>query len=187
VRAFVHVRLRVPASVLLTMRPIAFPFRRPIDRVAVVCAGLLLAGCAANQTSTPTLLDKLLATSVSAPEEAAPAAQAAPAVQKEGCGTAPQCKAALKKLVDSPKRGWVGQQQAPAAYTDGTRLFAYRALRGKLTCEELTLALAEVRAASKSLAGEVPGASPEQISRTRALSSQVEGELSKERGARCKS
>ena len=76
--------------------------------------------------------------------------------------------------------------QSPAAYTDGTRLFAYRALRTKLNCRELTAALTEVRAASKSLAGEVPGVSPDQISRTRALNGQVEGELAKERGVRCK-
>jgi len=32
----------------------------------------------------------------------------------------------------------------------------------------------------------VPGASPDQISRTRALNGQVESELAKERGVRCK-
>ena len=89
-------------------------------------------------------------------------------------------------MVDSPKRGWVGQQQAPAAYADGTRLFAYRALRTKLSCRELSAAITEVKATSKSLAGEVPGVTPDQISRTRSLSGQVEGELSKERGVRCK-
>jgi hypothetical protein len=88
-------------------------------------------------------------------------------------------------MVDNPKRGWVGQQQAAEAYTDGTRLFAYRALRTKLTCRELSLALTEVRAASKSLSGEVPGATPDQLNRTRALSRQVETELSQERGGRC--
>ena len=104
---------------------------------------------------------------------------------KESCGTPAQCKTALKKMVDDPKRGWVGQPQPAVAYTNGTRLFAYRALRTKLTCRELRLALGEVRAASKSLAGDVPGVSPEQLTRTRALSGQVETELSNERGARC--
>lgn len=89
-------------------------------------------------------------------------------------------------MVESPQRGWVGQQQAPSAYADGTRLFAYRALRTKLSCRELSAALNEVRAASKSLAGDVPGVSADQISRTRTLNSQVEGELAKERGVRCK-
>lgn len=89
-------------------------------------------------------------------------------------------------MVDNPKRGWVGQEQAPAAYTDGTRLFAYRALRTKLTCRELGMALSEVRAASKSLAGDVPGVSRDQLARTRSLNSQVEGELAKESSKRCK-
>ena len=72
------------------------------------------------------------------------------------------------------------------AYTDGTRLFAYRAVRTKLNCRELTAALAEIRTASKSLSGEMPGVSADQVSRTRALNGQVESELAKERGVRCK-
>ena len=163
------------------MRPIAFLSGLRALATAVL-AGFLLAGCAGNsQSPTPSLLDKLLATSTPAPETLP-----APTVENESCGNPAQCRSALKKLVDSPKRGWVGQQQSPAAYTDGTRLFAYRALRTKLNCRELSAALTEVRAASKSLAGEVPGVSPDQISRTRALNGQVEGELAKERGVRCK-
>jgi len=163
------------------MRPIAFLSGLRALATAVL-AGFLLAGCAGNsQSPTPSLLDKLLATSTPAPET-----PPAPTVENESCGNPAQCRSALKKLVDSPKRGWVGQQQSPAAYTDGTRLFAYRALRTKLNCRELSAALTEVRAASKSLAGEVPGVSPDQISRTRALNGQVEGELAKERGVRCK-
>ena len=163
------------------MRPIAY-LSGPRALATAVLAGFLLAGCAGNsQSPTPSLLDKLLATSTPAPET-----PPAPTVENESCGSPAQCRSALKKLVDSPKRGWVGQHQSPAAYTDGTRLFAYRALRTKLNCRELSAALTEVRAASKSLAGEVPGASPDQISRTRALNGQVEGELAKERGVRCK-
>ncbi|MBX9591608.1 MAG: hypothetical protein K2X43_20140 [Hyphomonadaceae bacterium] len=148
----------------------------------------MLAGCAGasgqNSSATPSILDKLLATSP--PAEPAPVAAAAPTAEGENCGSPAQCKSALKKMVDSPKRGWVGQVQSPAAYSDGTRLFAYRALRTKLSCRELSLALTEVRTTSKSLAGEVAGVSPDQVARTRALNSQVEGELARERGARCK-
>jgi hypothetical protein len=166
------------------MRPLAFLSRPGAHRTAAVLAGFLLVGCAGSSqsTTTPSLLDKLLATTTPAPETTA-----APTVEKESCGTPAQCRSALKKMVDNPKRGWVGQQQAPAAYTDGTRLFAYRALRTKLNCRELTAALTEVRGASKSLAGEVPGVSANQVSRTRALNGQVESELAKERGVRCKS
>ena len=168
------------------MCPPAFLSRLAARRITALLAGLLLAGCAAAGTqdspSTPGLLDKLLGATTPAPEPVAPP----PSLEKESCGTPAQCKSALKKLVENPKRGWVGQHQSPAAYIDGTRLFAYRALRAKLSCRELNLALTETRTVSKSLAGEVPGASADQISRTRALNSQVEGELSRERGVRCK-
>jgi hypothetical protein len=92
----------------------------------------------------------------------------------------------LKTMIDSPDRGWIGKQQPPSTYANGTRFFAYRALRTKLTCNELALAVDEVRAASKSLGRPVPGMSAEQLSRTRALSAQVEGELTKERAGRCR-
>lgn len=168
------------------MCPLASHSRLAAHCGTALLAGLLLAGCAAagnqDSPSTPGLLDKLLGATAPAPEPIAPP----PSPEKESCGTPAQCKSALKKLVESPKRGWVGQHQSPAAYIDGTRLFAYRALRAKLSCRELNLALTETRTVSKSLAGEIPGASPDQISRTRALNSEVESELSRERGVRCK-
>jgi hypothetical protein len=140
------------------------------------------AGAASENGGGSSFLDKLLA--VPPPAEAA--APPPPPVEHHGCGSPSQCKSALKKMVDSPKRGWVGQEQAPAAYTDGTRLFAYRALRPKLTCRELGLALNEVRAASKSLSGDVAGVPKDQLARTRSLNSQVESELAKESSKRCK-
>jgi hypothetical protein len=149
--------------------------------------GLLLAGCAGAtgpSGGSLNLFEKLLG---APPVEPAPPPAPAPVVQKESCGTPAQCKTALKKMVESPKRGWVGQEQDAAAYADGTRLFAYRALRTKLSCRELSAALGEVRTASKSLAGEVQGVTPDQLARTRALSTQVEGELARERSGRCKS
>lgn len=170
------------------MCPLASNSRLAAHCATALLAGLLLAGCAAagnqDSPSTPGLLDKLLGATTPAPEPVAPAP--APALQKESCGTPAQCRSALKKLVDNPKRVWIGQQQSPGAYIDGTRLFAYRALRAKLSCRELNLALTETRSVSKSLSGEVPGASADQISRTRALNSEVESELSRERGVRCK-
>ena len=163
------------------MRLCAFFPRYAAQHATGVLAAVLLAGCStsANQDYGPQgLLDKLLAT--------APPQAAAPAPKSEGCGAPAQCKSALKRMVDDPNRGWVGEQQSAAAYSDGMRLFAYRALRKKLSCPELALALTEVRTASKLLAADVPGVSPEQLSRTRVLSTQVEAELSKERGGRCR-
>jgi hypothetical protein len=148
-----------------------------------VLAAFVLAGCTSTTTGSiaPSgLLDQLLAKT---PVEDPPPP---PPPEKHGCGTPAQCKTALKRMVDDRKRGWVGEPQPAAEYTDGTRLFAYRAVRKKLSCHELELAATELRAASKSLAGSVPGVSPEQLSRTRLLNTQVEAELAKERGARCR-
>lgn len=175
------------------MRPGVPLSRLAASSAATLLAGLLLVGCASTSGTTSTtsenggstnvgsinLFEKLLG---AAPPEPPPP----PVVVRESCGTPAQCKSALKKLVDNPKRSWVGQHEEPAAYTDGTRLFAYRALRTRLSCQELSAALTEVRGVSQSLAGEVPGVSHDQLSRTRALNSQVEGELAKERGRRCK-
>ncbi len=176
------------------MRPSVSLSRLAASSAATLLAGLLLAGCASTSTTTSTtsenggstnlgsinLFEKLLG--AAPPSEPPPP----PVVVREGCGSPAQCKSALKKLVDNPKRGWVGEHEEPAAYTDGTRLFAYRALRTKLSCRELSAALTEVRTVSQSLAGDVPGVSHDQLSRTQALNSQVEGELAKERGRRCK-
>ena len=92
----------------------------------------------------------------------------------------------LKTMIDSPDRGWIGQRQTPDVYANGTRLFAYRALRKRLTCGELSLAVNELSAASRTLGGPVAGMSAEQQTRTRALCTQVEGELAKEREGRCR-
>jgi hypothetical protein len=162
------------------MRSTAFLSRRAARRTTSVLAGALLVGCAGatsqNSSATPSLLDKLLPKSENA----------SVADEKESCGTPSQCKSALKKMVADPKRSWVGQPQTPVAYSNGTRLFAYRALRTKLTCRELSSALTEVRDASKTLAEPVQGVSSEQLSRTRALNTQVEGELARERTTRCR-
>ena len=69
------------------------------------------------------------------------------------CPTAEKCAAQLKILVSDPVRDWIGQPQPPDSYANGTRLFAYRALKKKLTCDELGRALAETDAAAPSLQG----------------------------------
>jgi hypothetical protein len=148
-----------------------------------VVGALFLAACTATENqapgSTPSLLEKLFAGPTAGEKPAA-------ANKKDSCGTALQCRAVLKAMINDPKRSWVGQQQAAVAYADGTRLFAYRGLRAKLSCSELVLAIDEIRATAKSFVEPVPGVAPDRASRTRALSRQVEGELVRERARRCK-
>ncbi len=163
----------------------AHRFGRRLLGLLILAPGIALCGCTGGAslpgTSVPGFLDKMFA---SAPQPE-PAVEKV-AEKKSGCGTPAQCRSALKAMVDSPQRGWVGQKMPPDAYTDGTRLFAYRALRKRLNCRELSLAVDEVRAVSKSLNGPIPGISADQASRTRALNTEVESELIRERSARCR-
>jgi hypothetical protein len=155
----------------------AFSTIRLCRLMGCVLGGLFLTSCSAaeNQApgTTPSLLEKLLG---------------APTFgeKSQSCGTVLQCKAALKAMIDDPKRSWVGQRQSAGAFADGTRLFAYRGLRAKLSCAELALAMNEIRAGAKSLVEPVPGVAPDRASRTRALAAQIEAELQRERSGRCK-
>lgn len=152
-------------------------------RAIAVLSALVLSGCSSGSSlssSSPNLLEKMFAL---APSDGEPEKVEE---KKSGCGTPAQCRSALKAMVESPKRPWVGQQMPPDAYADGTRLFAYRALRKRLKCDELSRAIDEMRGVSKSLNGTVTGISTEQVARTRALNVQVEGELVRERTVRCR-
>jgi hypothetical protein len=71
--------------------------------------------------------------------------------QSDSCPTPQECALELKRLVADPKRDWIGRPQSARAYANGTRLFAYRILRKKLTCEELHLALDDTKTASALL------------------------------------
>jgi hypothetical protein len=88
-------------------------------------------------------------------------------------------------LLDDPSRKWIGQPQTPAEHADGTRQFAYRALRTKLTCSELVLAINDIVAATRTLRMPVAGLTPEQVVQVRSLNAEVEAELRAERASRC--
>jgi hypothetical protein len=156
------------------------------SRLAALAGLLLLAGCAA-ETSDTSVFGQLLGSSEGTPS-GAPRVASAPASEPErkGCGSAAECKMVLKTMIESPDRGWIGLRPPPDAYANGTRLFAYKALRRQLTCGELSQAVDELSSVSQKLGSPVPGLSADQASRTRALSSQVHGELTKERRGRCR-
>jgi hypothetical protein len=102
------------------------------------------------------------------------------------CGNSQACLSELRALLADPVRAWVGKPQPPRVYANGVRLFAYRALRTKLSCVELHTALAEMEAAGRTLSGEVSGLNAGELSRIRTLNTEVEGELRVERARRCK-
>ena len=135
-----------------------------------VCVGaltglLLLSGCA-----SPGEFSFFTANNSSDTETAPPT--------ETTCQTPQQCAVQLKVLVDDPKRDWVGQPQSADGYTDGTRLFAYRVLRKKLTCGELKRALDDTTAATALL-------QPVRYEKVRTLATAVSRELRAEHGKRC--
>lgn len=102
-----------------------------------------------------------------------------PVADPDACGSPQDCAAQLKQLVKDPKREWVGVPQSADGYSNGVRLFAYRALRGKLTCGELQRAVEDTKAAMASL--DKPA-----YQRTHTLASEVNRELTSERSKRCR-
>lgn len=102
------------------------------------------------------------------------------------CATGSECMVRLKAMIDDPSRSWIGKPQSPAEYANGTRLFAYRALRGQLTCPQLGTALNEVAVAANTYRAPVQGVSAAQAKRVMALNTDVERELRSEIAARCK-
>ncbi len=101
------------------------------------------------------------------------------------CEGEKECMARLKALIDSPDRAWIGQPEPPADHATGTRLFAYRALQGRLSCRELSLAIEELEAAGAAFRTPVPGIDAAKAGRVRALNGAVETELRAERTRRC--
>jgi len=102
------------------------------------------------------------------------------------CASGSDCMVRLKAMIDDPSRTWIGQAQPPAEYANGTRLFAYRALRGQLRCPQLSTALSEIAAAATTFRAPVPGVAAVQAKRVLALNAEVQRELQAEFASRCK-
>ena len=92
----------------------------------------------------------------------------------------------LKAMIADPGRSWIAHAQSPKEYANGTRLFAYRALRDKLSCAEITSALNEIDAAARTFATPVAGVTAEQANHLLSLNSEVGQDLRTEFSNRCK-
>jgi hypothetical protein len=102
------------------------------------------------------------------------------------CGSGSDCTAQLKAMIDDTSRGWIRQRQRPVEYANGTRLFAYRALRHRLSCAEITLALSEIDAAAVTFRSPVPGVDAAQAAHLLKLNADVGQELRIEFASRCR-
>jgi hypothetical protein len=94
----------------------------------------------------------------------------------------------LKSMLADKDRAWVRDAPTPQAHASGVRLFAFRARKKELSCEELAHGRREADGAAKSLRGpDGQGLSPAQISRAAMFAAEVSRELSTEmRARRCK-
>jgi hypothetical protein len=183
--------------------------RRPTCLVPLLAVSLamLLAACSLPGSEAPgtALTDPALtarppeprvADNTQPPKTQAPKAQAtaapkvaAPkdATAKGGaaCAEGTGCVAQLKGMVTGADRGWIGRPQAPQQFADGTRLFAYRALRPKLSCRELSLAIGEIAVASKRLLDPASAIPQDRAHNVAALANDVATELTSEQASRC--
>ena len=92
----------------------------------------------------------------------------------------------LKAMIGDPSRGWINHRPPAAEYANGTRLFAYRALRDRLSCTELRAALNEIDAAEKTFRSPVPGIDAGRASHVLSLNAEVGQELRTEAHGRCR-
>ena len=106
-------------------------------------------------------------------------------VEPPSC-TGTDCVVQLKALIEDPERRWINQRPSPLEFANGTRLFAYRGLRAKLTCAEITLALGEIDQAATTFRSPVTGVSARQASSVLMLAAAVGQELRAEFAGRCR-
>lgn len=102
------------------------------------------------------------------------------------CQTDSDCVVILAALINDPKRQWIGQPQAAAEYANGTRFFAYRALRARLSCRELKRAIGDTQVATIRLQAPAPAVSAAQAASALSLSAAVAAELRREMAGRCR-
>ena len=102
------------------------------------------------------------------------------------CQTDSDCVVILAALINDPKRRWIGQPQTAAEYANGTRFFAYRALRTRLSCRQLKRAIDDTKVAAARLQAPTLGVSAAQAASALSLSAAVAGELRSEIAGRCR-
>jgi hypothetical protein len=89
-------------------------------------------------------------------------------------------QAALKALLADKDRTWVKRKSIhPNEHASGVRLFAFRATKAELSCDELAHGRREAESVPKALKG-YANLSPAQISRASMLAAEVQRELAGE-------
>lgn len=101
------------------------------------------------------------------------------------CGVGVDCLAVLRAMIADPNQSWMMRAPTPMEFSNGTRLFAYRALRKTLDCGKLRFAGAELDWALDTFSRDVEGMDAGQRARVAALAKEVRAELEAEIKQRC--
>ena len=127
------------------------------------------------------------------PPAAQPAAPVPPPAQPRAlvesdlanCGQGVDCLAVLQTMIADPTQSWMVRAPTPEEFANGTRLFAYRALKSTLECGKLRFASAELDWAIDTFHGSPEGVDVAHRARVAALAEDVHGELQDEIKRRC--
>jgi hypothetical protein len=95
-------------------------------------------------------------------------------------------QATLRHFVEDPDRAWIKEPPSPEAYASGVRLFAFRAKRDELTCDELAQGRREAEGARRALREAGTRITAAQSARSSVLAGEVAAELKSEMNRRCK-
>lgn len=103
----------------------------------------------------------------------------------------PRCvgerQSVLGRLVADKERAWIKERPTREAYASGVRLFAFKAKKRELSCEELAHGRREAEGATSALRGtSTTTLTPAQVSRGAMFASEVGRELASEHAKRCK-
>ena len=102
------------------------------------------------------------------------------------CGGGLDCVAVLRAMIDDPKQSWMLRAPTPAEFANGTRLFAYRALKSTLECSKLRFANAELDWAIDTFSSNrLDGVDAAHRARVAALAEAVHAEIEDEIKKRC--
>ncbi len=102
------------------------------------------------------------------------------------CGDGLDCLDVLRAMIDDPKQSWMMRAPTAEEFANGTRLFAYRALKTTLECGKLRFANAELDWAIDTFStNRVKGIDAAHRARVAALAEAVHDEIEGEIKKRC--
>jgi hypothetical protein len=120
------------------------------------------------------------------PAPAKPLAETDLAAGTMRCGAGVDCLDVLRAMIDDPKQSWMMRAPTTAEFANGTRLFAYRALKTTLECGKLRFANAELDWAIDTFSSSrLEGVDAAHRARVAALAEAVHDEIEAEIKKRC--